>query len=199
MAVTLAWPGLYRPNPAVYLKPEKGKPHKLSTKWVDYDSGDDLSNSHWLEGDVNFQGQLPRVTVDGETTEAHFDSYSKQARKEGGRKIVTYLLHPDKFDDYQEIHPAIGMIPNVSATSPGKPFGYGLAIEWRVPVMLRTKPANKSNPRGWFEGTGVAYGDTKMGKVRLYSGNKRQRDIWNRIIIIMPWDAPERGWKRLEP
>lgn len=196
----VCWPGLYRPNPAVYLQPEKGKPVDLSTKWVDFDTGEDLSNTYWAGGWVDFSGQLPSVVVEDELDQKFYDEYRKTL---GGRKIVTYLLHPDKFEDRDRIKPAIGMIPNLSAGSPGKPFAYALRISWEVAVMLRTKPANRANPRGWFEGYGVPWvqlpGLGIVGEVHLYSGKKRRRTVWREVKVrYMDDESPGPDWRRLE-
>lgn len=191
--VNVGWPGLYRPNPSVYLRPEKGKPARKSTRWIDFQTGENLSNTYWKHGWVDFSGRLPSVVVEDQL---HKDDYEEQR---SGRKMVTYLLHPDKFDDYEDVGPAIGMIPNLSAGSPGKPFAYALRLSWEVAVMLRTKPANRANPRGWFEGYGVPWVKEKVGKVRLYSGNQRIRDVWREVKVRHEEHPPGRGWRRLEP
>lgn len=194
--VNVGWPGLYRPNPKVYLKPEKGRPVKQSTRWIDFQTGENLSNTYWLRGIVDFSGRLPRVEVTGEATAAIYNA------AKSGRKMVTYLLHPDKFNDFEGIEPAIGMIPNLSLGGPGKPFAYALSLLWNVPVMLRTKPGNKANPRGWFEGHGAAWAREPVGRVKLYSGNQRLRDVWKVVQVRHADDPPDPGtgaWTRLEP
>jgi hypothetical protein len=175
-------------NPPVRLRPEKGPPRLKSTRWTEFTTGADLSNTTWAHGWVDFSGARPSVEVHGKISAAEF-----AAARGGGRK-VTYLLHPDKFEDVDGIHPAIGMIPNVS-TSPTNPLAYALRVTWDVPVRLTADPGRRKNPRGWFEGRGEAWVREVVGRVRVVSTGKLQPVY--REIRVWPAGHALAGWTRL--
>jgi hypothetical protein len=178
-------------NPPVRLRPERGLPKQKSTKWTDFPTGDDLSNTTWERGWVDFSDARPSVEVHGKISAREY------ARASAGKKFLTYLLHPEKFQDIDNIKPAIGMIPNLNQGKPGTVVGYALRITWDVPVMLRTKPDSPTNPRGWYEGHGEAWGRGRAGRVLLNVGVVRDREVWSEIVIRPPGRSPGRDWKRI--
>lgn len=178
-------------NPPVRLRPEKGPARLKSTKWTDFPTGADISNTTWERGWVDFSGARPDVQVEGAIPAAEYD------RAGAGRKFVTYLLHPGKFEDLDDLRPAIGMIPNLNDGKPGNPIGYALRITWDVPVLLRTKPENITNPRGWYEGRGEAWARGRAGRIHLSDGRVRDREVWSEIVIRPPGRSPGRDWKRI--
>jgi len=154
---------------------------------MDFATGADLSGTTWESGWVDFSGARPSVEVTGAIPAAEF------AAARGGRK-VTYLLHPDKFEDLDRLLPAIGMIPNVSE-SPTKPFAYALRVAWDVPVRLTADPGRRKNPRGWFEGRGEAWTNGVAGRVRIVSTGKVV-PVYREIRIVPAGRGPA-GWTRL--
>lgn len=169
-------------NPPVMYRAEKGPPVRRDSGWRNLDGArQDVSNTYWASGFVDFSGSAPRVWVE--------DPSSERAWKGGGRRLVTYLLHPDKFRAGRgRIQSANGMIPNV-CRAPAEPIGYGLRVQYDVPVLLSSQPERKQNPRAWFASFGEATGVEPVGTV-VIARNGLEVPVYRVIHIHAPGRGP---------
>lgn len=173
-------------NPRARYRPEKGPPIRGDSAWLDADTGEGLSNTFWPSGYVDYSGRAPDVWVDDPQTD---EAVWRASRPSGGGRLVTYLLHPDKWALHDgPIKPALGFIPNVSV-APSQPIGYALRIVYETPVKLSSRPDLPQNPRGWFESFGEATACRKVGEVKIHATGKI-KPVFARIVIHQPGAGP---------
>jgi len=178
-------------NPRAAYKPEKGPPVRKDSGWFDPDSDEDLSNTYWTAGIVDYSGRTAKVTVDD--PELDSDEW-ESSRSSGEKRLITYLLHPDKWAQTgTKIKAARGFIPNVSA-APSQPLGYALTITYDVPVKLSSKPGLAKNPRAWFESWGEATALRKIGDITITSTG-RKKPVYEEIVIHERGAGPRGGVK----
>lgn len=174
------------PNPRARYRSEKGPPVKKDSAWLDVDTGDRISNTFWPAGYVDYTGREPDVWLDDPQID---EATWKASRPRGGGRLVTYLLHPDKWARHSgSFRSARDFIPNVSL-APSQPIGYALKIVYQTPVKLSSKPELPQNPRAWFESFGEATGCKKVGEVKIHATGKI-KPVYAKIVIHAPGRGP---------